>query len=92
MNRLLIIAKNSQFPRVSTRPALRACKGSSHPNCKAGLSSGAPPDAATGGPRQVARTPSPHSPPVPRLGVHLTIAALLAFSWVAVAIITLVLL
>ena len=93
-NRVIFIGKNSQFPRASSRPALRACKGSSHLNCKAGLSSGTQPDAVAGGTRQprAGRTSSPPLAPVTGLEVYLPAVVGLVSGWVVVALITLVLL
>lgn len=92
MNRLIIIGKNSSFPRVSTRPA----PNRSLPDYGAGLSSssGAQPDAATGGTRQLRadRTSSPPYAPSSGLEVYLPAVVGLVFGWVVVALITLVLL
>jgi hypothetical protein len=74
MNRLIITARNSDFPRLGARPASNPAPPvlflPDRATCEAGLSSGATPDAVTGGSRQAARTPISFSPP-DRVGVHL---------------------
>lgn len=99
MNRLLIIAKNSSFPRVSARPASNAFTAARPPsprpdNCEAGLSSGAQPDAATGGTRHspAEQTSSPPYAPSAGLEVYLPAVIGLCFGWLIVALVTLVLL
>ena len=75
MNRLIITARNSDFPRLGARPtsipAPPVFSSLDRTNCEAGLSSGATPDAVTGGSRQAARTSSPSYAPLTGLGVHL---------------------
>ena len=65
MDRLIIIGKNSQFPRLGARSA----PNRSLPDYGAGLfsPSGTQPDAAAGGPRQAARPSSSSMPPVHEL-------------------------
>ena len=98
MDRLIIIGKNSQFPRVSTRPASIPAppvfSSLDRTNCEAGFSSGAQPDAATGGTRQLraSRTSSPPYAPSTGLEVYLPAVISLVFGWVVVVLITLVLL
>lgn len=99
MNRLIVVAPNNQFPRVSTRPALNPVPA--HPplrreNYSAGLSSGVSPDAAAGGSRHpsvLSRTSS-SSQPFPELEVHFagTVLSLFVVGCLTVALLTLVLL
>lgn len=58
MTRLLVIARNSDFPRLGARPVSNATPASPSlrpDNCEAGLSSGMTPEAAAGGPRTTQR-------------------------------------